>query len=46
MLGCAQSYEHNLHDERSVVDRHQWHMAAKFAVFVDENHDKHPSLYW
>ena len=44
-LGSAKTYEHNLHKERSIVDMHRWHMAAKFGVFVDENHDKYPSLY-
>ena len=29
-------------DEKPVVDRHRCHMAAKFGVFVDENHDKLP----
>ena len=26
-------------DKRSVVDRHTCHIAAKFGVFVDEDHD-------
>ena len=38
------SDEHNLLDERSVVDRHRCHMAAKFGVFVDEDHSKLPTL--
>ena len=33
-------------DEKSVVDRHRSHMAAKFSVFVDEDHSKLPTLYW
>ena len=33
-------------DEKSVIDRHTYHMAAKFVVFVDENHDKIPTMYW
>ena len=33
-------------DERSVVDRHRCHLAAKFGVFVDEDHSKLPTLYW
>ena len=28
------------------VDRHRCHMAAKFGVFVDEDHSKLPMLYW
>ena len=45
-LGTAKTYEHNLLDERSVVDRHRCHMAAKFGVFVDKDHSKVPTLYW
>ena len=37
-LGTAKPYEHNLLDEKSFVDRHRCHMAAKFGVFVDEDH--------
>ena len=33
-------------DETSIVDRHQCHMAAKFGLFVDEDHSKLPTLYW
>ena len=33
-------------DETSIVDRHQCHMAAKFGLFVDEDHNKLPTLYW
>ena len=33
-------------DEKSVIDRHKCHMAAKFGVFVDENHNKIPTMYW
>ena len=44
-LGTAKTYEHDLLDEKYVVDRHQCHMAAKFAVFVDEDHSKLPALY-
>ena len=32
--------------ETSVVDRHQFLMAAKFDVFVDGDHSKLPALYW
>ena len=45
-LGTAKTYEHNLLDEKSVVDRHRCHMAAKFGVFVDEDQSKLPTLYW
>ena len=30
----------------SIVDRHRFHMAAKFGLFVDEDHSKLPTLYW
>ena len=30
----------------SVVDRHRFHMAAKFGVLVDVDHSKLPTLYW
>ena len=33
-------------DEKSAVDRHQCHIAAKFGVFVDEDHSKLHTLYW
>ena len=41
-LSTAKTYEHNLLDERYVVDRYRCHMAAKFGVFVDEDHSKLP----
>ena len=44
-LGTAKTYEHNLLDEKSVVDKHRCHMAAKFGVLVDEDHSKLPTLY-
>ena len=44
-LSTAKSYEHNMLDETSIVDRHQCHMAAKFGLFVDEDHSKLPTLY-
>ena len=45
-LSTVKTYlEHNLLDERSVVDRHRCHMAAKFGVVVDEDHSKLPMLY-
>ena len=34
------------HDETSIVDRHRYHMAAKFGSFFDEDHSKLPTLYW
>ena len=37
-LSTTKTYEHNRLDETSIVDRHRCHMAAKFGVFVDENH--------
>ena len=45
-LSTSKTNEHNLLDEKSVVDRHRCHMAAKFGVFVDEDHSKLPKLYW
>ena len=44
--GTAKTYEHNSLDEKYVVGRHRCHMAAKFGVFVDEDHSKLPTLYW
>ena len=44
--GIAKTYEHNLLDEKAVVDRNRCHLAAKFGVFVDEDHSKLPTLYW
>ena len=32
--------------ERSVVGRYRCHIAAKFGVFVDEDHSKLLNLYW
>ena len=45
-FGTAKIYEHNLLDERYVVDNHQCHMATKFGVVIDEDHSKLPTLYW
>ena len=42
-FGSAKTFEHNLVDERSVVDRHQRHIAANFGMFVDQNHYKLPT---
>ena len=30
----------------SVVVRHRCHKATKFGMFVDEDHNKLPTLYW
>ena len=32
-------------DETSIIDRHRCHMAAKFGLFVDEDHSKLPTGY-
>ena len=45
-LSTAKTYEHNRLDETSIVDRHRCHMAAKFGLFVDEDHGKLSTLYW
>ena len=45
-LSTAKTYEHNRLDETSIVDRHRCHMAAKFGLFVDEDHSKLPTLNW
>ena len=45
-LSTAKTYEHNRLNETSIVDRHRCHMAAKFGLFVDEDHSKLPTLYW
>ena len=45
-LSTAKTYVHNRLDESSIVDRHRCHMAAKFGLFVDEDHSKLPMLYW
>ena len=39
-LSTAKTYEHNLLDEKSVIDRHRSNMAAKLDEFVDENHSR------
>ena len=44
-LSAAKTYEHNLIDETSVVDRHRCDMSAKFDVFVDEDRSKLLTLY-
>ena len=45
-LSTAKIIEHNRLDETSIVDRHRCHMAARFGLFVDEDHSKLPMLYW
>ena len=45
-LSTAKTYEHNRFDETSIVDRQRCHMAAKFGLFVDEDHSQLPTLYW
>ena len=45
-LSNAKTYEHNLLDERSVVDKHRCQMAATFGVFVDEDHSKLPGYMY
>ena len=37
---------HNRLEKTSMVDKHGCHMAAKFGLFVDEDHRKLPWLYW
>ena len=45
-LTTAEIYEHNSLHKRYVVDRYRCHMAAKFGVFVDEDHNKLHMLCW
>ena len=45
-LGTAKTYEHTLLGKKSVVDRHRCYTAAKFGVFVDEDHSKLLPLHW
>ena len=45
-LSTAKIYEQNKLDKTSIVDRHRCHTAAKFGLFVDEDHSKLPTLYW
>ena len=44
-LSTAKTYEQFRIDETSVVDKHRCKMAAKFDVFVDEDHNMLPTLY-
>ena len=44
-LSTAKTYEYNFLDEKSVADRHQYHMATKFDAFVDEDHSKRPTVH-
>ena len=43
-VSTAKTYEHNLLDERYVVDRHRCYRAVKFGVFADEDHGKLTTL--
>ena len=45
-FSTAKTYEHNRLYETSIVDRHRCYMAAKFGLFVDEDHSKLPTIYW
>ena len=45
-ISIAKTYVHDTLGERSVVDRHRRHLAATFDVFVGEDCDKLPTLYW
>ena len=42
-LSIAKTCEHNRLDETSIVGRHRCSIAAKFRVFVDEDHSKLPT---
>ena len=44
-LSTSKAYEHNRLDKTSIFDRHRCHMAAKFGLFVDEDHSKLPTSY-
>ena len=44
-LGSNKTYKRIVLDEMSVVDRHRWHMVAKFDVLVEEEHDKFYAIY-
>ena len=46
LINDVKTYEHNRLDETSIVDRHRCHIAAKFGLFVDEDHSKLLTLYW
>ena len=43
-LSTANTHVHNVLDGKYAVDRHRCHMSAKFDVFVDVDHSKHPTL--
>ena len=45
-LSSAETYEHHLLDERSVVDIRLVQMTAVCGVFVNEKHGTLPTLYW
>ena len=42
----AKTFEQYRLHKTSAVDMHRRHMAAKFGVFVGEDHSKLPTLYW
>ena len=44
-LSTAKTYEHNRFDELSIIDNYRCNNAAKFGVFVDEDHSKLPKFY-
>ena len=39
-LGTAKTFEHNILDEKYVIDIHRCQLAAKFGVFFDEDQSK------
>ena len=43
-LSTAKTYQQNMLDEWSVVDRHRCHMDDKVGVFVDEDYNNLPTL--
>ena len=45
-FSSAENSAQNVREERSVVTRHQCHMAAIMGVFVDEGCEKLSTLYW
>ena len=46
-VGCTKAYElQPLAEERAVANDHICYLATKFAVYVTEDQDKLPTLYW
>ena len=43
-LSIAKTYGHYRLGETFIANRHRCHMAAKFGLFVDEDHRKLPTL--